>query len=150
HINECLVPYDFDWTLDRAIIDDWFLDLYSQLPYDVNFVGILDCCHSGGMTRNGMPKARGLNPPDDIRHRALRWNASLQMWEQRTLPMSDERLVKTQADRKKYLGESGASKRLGRAVSLWTEERKFEQAKRAFHHAGPYVPVLLEACEEQQ
>jgi hypothetical protein len=34
HLNECLVPYDFDWTPERAFLDDQFLELYSQLPYE--------------------------------------------------------------------------------------------------------------------
>ena len=84
-MDECLVPYDFDWTPEHAVTDKQFLNLYSQLPYDSHFVAIFDCCHSGGMTREGGRKARGITPPDDIRHRALRWNAELQMWEDRTL-----------------------------------------------------------------
>lgn len=150
HINECLVPYDFDWTLEHAIIDDGFMDLYSQLPYDTNFVAILDCCHSGGMTRNGLPKARGLNPPDDVRHRSLRWDAGKEMWVPRTLALSKQKLLKTTADQVAYVGESGASKRLGRGVSLWTDEKQYRQAKASFGHYGPYNPVLLEACQENQ
>jgi hypothetical protein len=148
HVNECLVPYDFDWTPEHAILDDWFLDLYSQLPYRTNFVGIFDCCHSGGMTRNGLPKARGLNPPDDIRHRALRWNG--EMWVPRELNLAKQKLLQSKADQPLYLGERGETKRLGRAVSLWTEERSFQRAKKAYGHAGPYVPVLLQACREHE
>ena len=150
HINECLVPYDFDWTLEHAVIDDWFVELYSQLPYDTNFVGILDCCHSGGITRSGLPKARGINPPDDIRHRSLRWDEQKEMWVPRTLALSKRKLLKSKTDQQAYLGESGASKRLGRGVSLWTEELQYRRAKSSFRHSGPYIPVLLEACEEDQ
>ena len=32
-LDECLVPYDFDWSAARAITDDEFCALYSQLPY---------------------------------------------------------------------------------------------------------------------
>jgi hypothetical protein len=80
HINECLVTHDFDWTPERALIDDWFCELYSQLAYETHCVAILDCCHSDGMTRNGLPKARGLSPADDVRHRLLRWDADREMW----------------------------------------------------------------------
>src|ERR1700716_2613031 len=32
--------------------------------------------HSGGITRDAGPRVRGVTPPDDIRHRALRWEPS--------------------------------------------------------------------------
>src|SRR5678815_3221578 len=65
--DECLVPHDFDWSREHAVTDDQFYDLYSQLPYDTRFLTIFDCCHSGGMTRDGAARVRGLTPPDDIR-----------------------------------------------------------------------------------
>ncbi|MBI1853452.1 MAG: caspase family protein, partial [Planctomycetes bacterium] len=85
HFDECLVPWDFDWTREKAILDDQFFDLYSQLPYDSSFVAVLDCCHSGGMARAGAPKVRGIDPPDDIRHRALEWSRSRSQWTDRIL-----------------------------------------------------------------
>lgn len=88
HSKECLVPYDFAWSAETAIVDDWLCDLYSQLPYEVNFIALLDCCHSGGMTRNGSLTVRGLNPPDDIRHRSLRWEQKLSMWVPRDLKLA--------------------------------------------------------------
>lgn len=150
HIDECLVTYDFDWTPERALIDDWFCELYSQLPYETHFVAIFDCCHSAGMTRNGLPKARGLNPPDDVRHRSLRWDADREMWVPRTLRLAEEKLLKSTADRSAYLGSSGASKRLGRAVPLWTVEQDYARAKKAYRHNGPYIPLLLQACREEE
>jgi hypothetical protein len=77
HYDECLVTHDFAWTTDTGLTDDRFYDLYSQLPYEARFVAIFDCCHSGGMTRDGGARVRGLNPPDDIRHRELRWDPSM-------------------------------------------------------------------------
>ena len=53
HQIESLVPWDFDWSPERAIIDDQIFALYSQLPYETRFAMILDCCHSGGMHRQG-------------------------------------------------------------------------------------------------
>jgi hypothetical protein len=150
HLNECLVPYDFDWTPERAFLDDQFLELYSQLPYETNFVAVFDCCHSGGMTRNGLPKARGLNPPDDIRHRSLRWDAERSMWLPRSLRLAKKQLLRSDRDRALYLGEGGATKRLGRGVSLWSDARSFARAKRTYDHHGPYMPVLLQACQEKE
>ena len=46
---------------DKAIVDDQIFALYSQLPYATRFAMILDCCHSGGMHRQGGARVRGLN-----------------------------------------------------------------------------------------
>lgn len=151
HQDECLVAYDFDWTRDRAVTDDWFLQFYSQLPYTANFTAMFDCCHSGGMTRDGAARVRGLTPPDDIRHRALQWDKTSQMWLPRELGLSGRKLVKKkEKDAELYLGASGATKRLGRAVSLWSDAVTFEAAQRKYAAKGPYMPVLLEACQENE
>lgn len=50
----------FDYMPEHAVTDKQFLNLYSQLPYDSHFAAIFDCCHSGGMTREGARKARGI------------------------------------------------------------------------------------------
>lgn len=150
HQDECLVPYDFDWTRERAIIDDTFFDLYSQLPYETEFVAIFDCCHSGGMTR-GNSRVRGLTPPDDIRHRELRWDADRQMWVERRLPPPNPDLAGKEATRVAYVGESGATKRLGRAVSLRTlTDRQYDRTRTSLGHYGPYLPIIFEACQEDQ
>ncbi len=149
HMDECLVPYDFDWTPEHAVTDKQFLNLYSQLPYDSNFVAIFDCCHSGGMTREGARKARGITPPDDIRHRALRWNAELQMWEDRTFTSPNPSL--SQKGDTNYLGSNGATRRIGRAISLRTLAKgQYDATRRTLKHHGPYLPVILEACQESQ
>ena len=148
-IDECLVPYDFDWSADTAIVDDWFKELYSQLPYDMRFYVALDCCHSGGMTRGGARRARGLEPPDDIRHRMLRWDKDKKMWVDRSLPLS-KRKISNKSDRQEYLGKSGALKRLGSAVSLWSEVSQFGRAKERYGNLGPYTPLMIYACKEEQ
>ena len=152
HVDECLVPYDFDWSPEHAVIDDQFYDLYCQLPYEANFIAVFDCCHSGGMTRNGSSKIRGLNPPDDIRHRVLALDEAGR-WAQRELQRPDQtkNLLKKQSDKVAFLGNSGAIKRLGRAVSLWTpRERDYQRARKDFGHHGAYLPVLMQACQEQE
>jgi len=78
-VKECLVPWDFDWSEKTALTDDWFHALYAHLPYGCDFLAVFDCCHSGGMTRAGARRVRGLDPPDDIRHRALRWSVEHEM-----------------------------------------------------------------------
>jgi len=152
HEDECLVPYDFDWTPERALIDDWFCELYSQLPYETEFIVILDCCYSGGMAKNGALRMRGLSPPDDIRHRSMMWNSRQQMWGPRKMKMGERELLEKDEERKEnYTGTSGAVKRLGRSVSLWSSSAaKFEKGKKDFGHYGPYMPTLLQACREDQ
>lgn len=117
HIDECLVPYDFDWSPERAITDKQFVKLYSQLPYKSLLVAIFDCCHSGGMSRDGARRVRGITPPDDIHRRAMRWNVDMQMWEDRPLATVNKQLAKS-PEGVAYTGKNGATNRLGRAVEL--------------------------------
>ncbi len=152
HKDECLVTYDFDWD-DRstAYTDKEFLEMYSQLPYGVNFITMLDCCHSGGMSRDGASKARGITAPDDIRHRELKWDAKRQMWIPRTLNLSKKKVFKaSEKEKVLYTGESGATHRFGRGVPLWSDSRHFENAKKKYGHKGAYMPLIIEACDEKQ
>ncbi len=149
-LDECLVPYDFDWSLDRAIIDDELYELYSQLPYDARLVMILDCCHSGGMTREGGPRVKGLTPPDDIRHRALRWNPKHEMWVPRELELPNRSLAKLPHG-DDYVGSSGVKHRLGRAVGLRSlPNKEYDRVRRQLSHHGPYLPMIYQACQEDQ
>lgn len=152
HEDECLAPFDFDWTPERALIDDWFCELYSQLPYDTDFIVILDCCYSGGMARNGALKMRGLSPPDDIRHRSLMWDSRQCLWVDREMKLGTRDWMAPGEGRKAcYTGSSGAVKRLGRSLALWSDSAAaFRRKKKAFGHRGPYMPTLLQACREDQ
>ena len=150
HVDECLVPYDFDWSPAHAILDNQFCELYSQLPYGSHFVAMFDCCHSGGITRDAGPRVRGVTPPDDIRHRALRWEPSEQMWVPRDFPALNRSLGerKNGAD---YVGHNGATRRLGRAMRLRTKpDKEYDRTRKELGHLGPYLPILLEACQEQE
>ncbi len=150
HLDECLVPCDFDWSAGRAITDNQFFELYSQLPYETRFVAILDCCHSGGMARDGGARVRGLTPPDDIRHRLLRWEPDLRMWVPRDLERGRKGIGYAR-NRPSYTGSLGVTHRLGRSVTLRTLERgRYVRVRRQLGHRGPYLPVILEACGENQ
>ena len=150
-VDECLVPADFDWTREHALTDDDFHEYYTQLPYGVQFITIFDCCHSGGMTRDGQGRPRGLTPPDDIRHRALRWDAEEGMWVPRELQTRMDDLVSgNKAMREKAVGKSGHQKKLGRGSPVWGNARDYGRAKARYKHAGPYAPVLIYACAEDQ
>ncbi len=155
HIDECLVPYDFDWSKGCAITDDEFAALYAQLPYACQFTAVLDCCHAGGMARASGSRARGLTPPDDIRHRMLRWDRDTQMWLPRRrlqqVTADEARTLRRSGDRERWLGNSGSVRRLGRGTSLWLpSDKAYRSAKSANEHYGPYVPILFEACQEDQ
>lgn len=150
HLDECLVPYDFDWQKENAVSDDQFYGLYSQLPYESYFVAILDCCHSGGMTRNGSRRIRAITPPDDIRHRMLKWEPKHQMWVARDLKPANKDLAGT-AVGAAFVGASGATRRIGRAVPLrCLANKRYDAIRKDRHHHGPYLPVILEACQEQE
>jgi len=150
HVDECLVPYDFDWSPAHAIVDNQFSEFYSQLPYGSYFVAMFDCCHSGGLTRDGGPRVRGLTPPDDIRHRALRWEPAEGMWVPRDFPPLNRSLAERRngAD---YVGRNGATRRIGRAMTLRTQpDKQYDRTRKELGHRGPYLPILFEACQEEQ
>ncbi len=157
YLDECLVPVDFGWSEDSSVTDNAFHEMYTQLPYDTHFLAVLDCCHSGGMTRDAGVRVRGLSPPDDVRHRMLRWDGERGMWTGRDLPLAGRGLLareevkeKEKKVRELFLGRAAATRRLGRAVPLWGPEEQFRAAKQAFEHNGPYMPILYQACSEQE
>jgi len=146
-LDECLVPYDFDWGRENSVTDDQFHELYSQLDYGTHFTTIFDCCHSGGMHRDGGPRVRGLTPPDDVRHRAMIWNVRREMWQDRPLDRANRDLRK----REEYAGKNGDTRRIGRAVELrHLRDRDFNRERRQRGHFGPFLPVIYQACREDQ
>lgn len=151
--DETLVPYDFDWSVQTSITDDQILGLYSQLPYDTQFAMVFDCCHAGGMHRSGQPHAKGIDPPDDIRHRALRWNPKIQMWEKRKLDKINSAFALSKQERADYFGKDGATVRLGRAASARVVSQDSYDAQKELtggKPVGPFLPIILEACKEQE
>jgi metacaspase-1 len=150
HLDECLVPYDFDWTPEHAIRDKQFVEFYSQLPYGARFVAVFDCCHAGGLTRDGGPRVRGIDPPDDIRHRALCWDKALGMWRDRVLRPEGKSLLES-PKKDAYVGKSGDTFRFGRGVSLrGLPDKVYDRERRGLRHRGPYLPLIMEACQEDQ
>ena len=158
HMDEALVPYDFDWTPERSVIDDQIYQLYSQLHYDTRLTMIFDCCHSGGIHRDGGPMVRGLAPPDDIRHRALQWDPSSQLWVPRAFAVE---AVEERGHRSWW--QETATHRLGRATTLRqpvvADKMKYDAVRetvaRLDHEIvgervahAPYLPLILQACQE--
>ncbi|MFN7444978.1 MAG: caspase family protein [Curvibacter sp.] len=151
HKDEVLVTHDFDWSGSTGISDDRLAGYYANLPYEARFSIILDCCHSGGIARAGGVAVRGINPPDDVRHRSIEWDAAKGMWFPRKDLDLRGRLGKASNEQVlRYLGD-GATQKLGRAVSRWSETPSvFQAASRRLGHHGPYNPVILAACREDQ
>lgn len=150
-LDEALVLHDFDWTKERAFTDDDFYALYSQLPYNLQFVSIFDCCHSGGMTRGSVRKPRGIDPPDDIRHRMLRWDMEREMWIERKIEPPNPGFDKKFNTPKTAKQTPHFTHRLGQAMDLRTlppSDMKHEAEKRG--HRGPYMPVLIHASREEE
>jgi hypothetical protein len=174
-LDECLCPHDYDFTTSTAIIDDFIHDLYAQLPYDSQFVIGLDCCHSGGMSRSGQASVRGITSPLDIAHRGLEWiwdaEKSQGRWSPRT-PPSDPRAAATTSprdaaearkrflldarvtlppgcDAEAFIGKNRSLRRIGRALSLRASPESGAVApSRKADATGPYLPVILQACAE--
>ncbi len=120
HYVETLVPWDFDWTREKMIDDDQIFRLYQPASYGCHLMMVFDCCHSGGIHRDGAQKPRGISPPDDIRHQRVENGTTL---EPRcgcaaTSPASTRSSTPRKQLAARYFGEDGATARLGRASML--------------------------------
>ena len=150
--DESLVAWDFDWSRENAIVDDDFYELYSQLDYAADFTAVFDCCHSAGLTRTGSQKVRGINPPDDIRHRAMEYCAD--SWEARFLPVqNNESLqhINKEANVPKEFANEQSTHKLGQAAILRPEDKHLTDVRaKELGHRGPYMPTLMYACMEHQ
>jgi hypothetical protein len=159
HVDECLVPWDFDWSLERAITDDDLFELYSQLPYGANFSAVFDCCHSGGVDRAGGRRPKGLTPPDDIRHRAIEWNRERGLWVPRgfkestfkefakAVGRSESGSKQSNKSAARFVGEDGRLHRIGGAAPL---RRVPANQELAAAERLPYMPLVLTACSEKE
>lgn len=152
-LTETLVPWDFEWTPETAVTDDRIYDLYSQLPYDTRLAMIFDCCHSGGIHRDGGARARGITPPDDIRHRAIKWDRETEMWVPRDFERLNSKFSREKSAAKAFFGNEGATTRIGRASLIRGQsEAQYNAMKkeRPNERFGPYLPLILEACAEDE
>lgn len=149
-VHETLVLHDFDWTKRRAFTDEEFYGFYSQLPYGARIVAVLDCCYSGGMTRGGATPVRGIDPPDDIRHRMLRWDAKREMWVARDMA-SPNKGFDAKFNPHATTSPRLSTHRLGQAMDLRRmPPKEFDRLAAQRGHKGPYMPILLYACEEDE
>jgi hypothetical protein len=153
HYVETLVPWDFDWSPETYVSDDQIYGLYSQMPYDCRLIMIFDCCHSGGIHREGARKPRGITPPDDIRHRELKWDSKTEMWVNRDFKRINEDFTQSKAVAEEFFGRTGAAQRIGRATMLrGLSASQYQRLKKKDEllARGPYLPVIIEACGEDE
>ena len=153
-----LIPCDVRETAVRARAlraEDFAAEIAALQPK--RLLVLLDCCHAGGMVRVSGSGVRGLTPPDDIRHRAIRWDKDAQMWLPRekfeSAPKRGSSTMDSADLQKKelWVGQSGSVRKLGRASGLWMKDsRKFDATRKQYGHKGPYTPILLEACRENE
>jgi metacaspase-1 len=145
--QEALATYDFDWSLESSINDSFLAELYSQLPFSTSLIVILDCGFPGLAGQVSRRGTRGLNPPEDVQHSFLCWNAPEQMWSASSSSPFQQR--------------GGVS--LGKAVSVLpapnafhvgsmnqldpTTKAKQKRLQQTYHHAGPYLPIVMNACD---
>ncbi len=143
-LDECLVPYDFDWSIEKAVTDDWFYDLYSQLSYEVNFVAFFDCCHAGGISRDGV-RHRGLSPPADVLHREMEWSPKKQRWDRKN------RESYLQGQKQESADGPLQTRKIGKADPLRTKLVKNQSRfEKLYGHKGPFEPVIFKACKESE
>ena len=154
-MEETLVPVDFDWNDDATHFSDkQFREFYSHLPFGsegkdgVSLSVVFDCCHAGGMTRGGA-RVRGINPPNDIRHRMLRWDEATHDWAGRDWREAARgpRPYTDAAQR----GAARSRTSQGAASELRLEDKdRFRQQCQLYGHNGPYMPVLMYAANEDE
>lgn len=152
HQTETLVPYDFDWSPERSVSDEQIYEFYAQLPYETQLLMIFDCCHSGSMHRQSAARARGIAPPDDIRHRELKWDRERKMWVTRDFQELNRGFSSRKSDRREFFGNNLSTMRIGRAAQLRvTDEKSYREAKgQREGPVGPFLPLIIEACQEDQ
>jgi hypothetical protein len=105
------------------------------------------------MHRQGGAKVRGLNPPDDIRHRELKWDKKTDMWVLRDFKRLNRAFSSKPAVNASFFGDEGTSTRIGRASLLRGQpEAEYRLARRRAGRApvGPYLPLIVEACREKE
>ena len=82
-------------------------------------------------------------PPDDIRHRLLRWDATLQMWRARKLEPINEAFGGDDHIQAQFMGTNRATYRLGRGMRGRTLSERIYK-KLPPDQRGPYLPVIID------
>jgi hypothetical protein len=63
----------------------------------------------------------------------------------------DPTLAKNAAEAQAYTGKTGAKRRMGRALNLREKpNQEFDALCKKYGHKGPYLPMIIEACGEDE
>jgi hypothetical protein len=149
HVEDGKVPVDFDWQKLNTITDKDLFALYSQLPEEARFLAIFDCCFSGGLIKGPRGPVRNLPVPDEIRHAVQAWDSQNRRW----MPWELKKLLPglDQDKQEAYVGLNGFTYKIGRAIPLRrVSEAEFQEVTKLRKHKGPYLPVVMEACRDDQ
>jgi hypothetical protein len=66
-VHDTICPVDFDWSRERALLDQDLQHIVDKVRDEVEFVYVSDSCNSGDLTRALRPwRARFMVPPADI------------------------------------------------------------------------------------
>jgi len=153
-IVEAIVAADFEGTLKNCITDQDLSTYYGKLPQGCHAILALDCCHAGGLTRSGSPRIRGIDPPDDIRHRMLRWDSKNEMW----VPRLVDELIpghESRETRPQWLtdltGASGCVARIGSSIDhRRISDPDYDHLRSTTGWRGPFQPLVISACRENE
>ena len=78
----------------------------------------------------------------------LRWNKAEQMWEERDLRNLNPDFGGSSQLREKFMERNGSTKKLGTEMSLREKQTATRYREAPRDRRGPYMPVVLSACEE--
>lgn len=85
----------------------------------------------------------------------LQWDVDEEMWVERDfkplIPSTKERRRKVRRRQPDYVGERGATERIGRSiVRRRVTDAEYRRLRKATNWRGPYLPKILEACRENE
>lgn len=88
-LDELIVPYDHDWK--APFTDDRLRQIFEQIPEDVNFTFLADCCHSGSINKAPEDKTldRYVEPPQEMQRQV---DAVLAKWATEEAGWIEERM----------------------------------------------------------
>jgi metacaspase-1 len=143
-LDEVIVPYDHAWH--NPFTDDHLRAIFEQVPEDVAFTFIADCCHSGSINKVVYPaeldvRLRYVEPPEEI----LAEVAKLQQ--------------KRSEEESQWVEAHLAEERGNLSFPEWLSAResirekllaRFRRQKRPKVESNTRPQVLLAACKDEQ
>ncbi len=140
--DEVIVPYDHDWG--DPFRDDDLRAIFDQVPENVSFTFIADCCHSGSIQRAVLDddvefSPRFIPPPDEMTRQI------------------EENIAKRDAAAESYISENLVAELLAlpegeRATRMQETVKKLLDSYRDNRYQMTSVDrhVLLAACQDKQ